>query len=405
MKNPPDLAKDLLGIAVQAFAGGSIRSTAERDAWEMTMNRLLQTPAGKLAVENLSREPASTSFQDILLAILHELLIQDTALFRSVTNLLSIPRIVPPPPTIVVRPTGTGPSGSFSIQEAEENSSRESTKEATPPSDAEDTDVQFTAFYMRELNPSFWYNLPVYVHIPGALDAITEDSQKYVPKSPTTGKSTSAANQTIRRGSEIVAIPDLPGCIFNPPRSSIFWFEDWHRMEFRVRAQADTPFQKDGIPTVGRIAFYIGPLLVAETKIWAQVSDQFNEPQPNKTPERESGNAYKAIFVSYSHQDTAIVERLETAYKALGWKYLRDVESLRSGEQWNDGLLKMIDQADIFQLYWSAKAQQSKYVEQEWRYALNLKRDNFIRPVYWEKPLAPVPDELNSIHFAPIELT
>jgi hypothetical protein len=42
-------------------------------------------------------------------------------------------------------------------------------------------------------------------------------------------------NQTIARGAEIVVVPELPGCHFNPPRASFLWLEDWHRAEFRVQ--------------------------------------------------------------------------------------------------------------------------------------------------------------------------
>jgi hypothetical protein len=41
----------------------------------------------------------------------------------------------------------------------------------------------------------------------------------------------------------------------------------------------------------------------------------------------------------------------------------------------------------------------SQYVEQEWRYAHGLARRNFIRPMYWKKPMPAPPAELASIHF------
>jgi hypothetical protein len=65
----------------------------------------------------------------------------------------------------------------------------------------------------------------------------------------------------------------------------------------------------------------------------------------------------------------------------------------------------MIREADIFQLFWSRNAIQSPFVEQEWRYALSLDRDNFVRPTYWEDPLPELPErglppqELLRLHF------
>src|SRR5262249_2216525 len=87
-----------------------------------------------------------------------------------------------------------------------------------------------------------------------------------------------------------------------------------------------------------------------------------------------------------------------------GLDYLYDVKLLRSGEKWNAALLAKIEQADIFQLCWSRAAKKSSYVEQEWKYALKQKKTNFIRPVYWQRPLPTPPSELADLHFAYLEL-
>ena len=81
---------------------------------------------------------------------------------------------------------------------------------------------------------------------------------------------------------------------------------------------------------------------------------------------------------------------------------LRDVESIRSGEVWSDALKTLIDQADIFQLFWSSNSCTSQHVKSDWDYALTLEptRASFIRPVYWEQPLPPVPDVLDKLNFA-----
>jgi hypothetical protein len=77
---------------------------------------------------------------------------------------------------------------------------------------------------------------------------------------------------------------------------------------------------------------------------------------------------------------------------------------LRSGEKWAPALLQRIDESEIFQLLWSKAADQSEYVRQEWQHALALHRRFFIRPVYWDKPMTPPPQELAEIHFAYLEL-
>ncbi|MFN8561706.1 MAG: toll/interleukin-1 receptor domain-containing protein [Anaerolineae bacterium] len=123
---------------------------------------------------------------------------------------------------------------------------------------------------------------------------------------------------------------------------------------------------------------------------------------PSAAPASDSRPIYQSIFCSYSHKDTQIVERVERVYKALGMTFLRDVVTLRSGQDWDAELLRLIEQADIFQLFWSSAASQSQAVRKEWLHALSLKRQDraFIRPVFWEQPMPPPAPELAAIHFA-----
>jgi len=64
----------------------------------------------------------------------------------------------------------------------------------------------------------------------------------------------------------------------------------------------------------------------------------------------------------------------------------------------------MITEADIFQLFWSWNSSQSPFVEREWRHALSLGREMFIRPTYWEDPWPDPPDPLRPIHFQRIDV-
>lgn len=265
------------------------------------------------------------------------------------------------------------------------------------------SDVLFTTYYPQRLLPGIWKSLLAYVHVPRAMDAVAEDaSRRWEGRGESPPRSRSAATQSIRRGSRIEVVPDMPGCRFNPERVSFDWLEDWHRAEFRVQAM---PGQKAGMALNGRLNFYVGPVLVGETKIWTYVPELDAADLAEEIVQAEASAIYQSIFVSYSHRDTAIVEHMEKAYVALGLEYLRDVKKLRSGEAWNAALLEMIDRADIFQLYWSAAASRSEFVEQEWRRALRRSKSGFIRPLFWEAPMEPPPPELRHFHFARLALS
>ena len=98
---------------------------------------------------------------------------------------------------------------------------------------------------------------------------------------------------------------------------------------------------------------------------------------------------FEAAFPLFKHSPRDrlrnIGRNVASHAKALGMTFLRDVVSLKSGQDWDSQLLKLIDQADIFQLFWSPAAADSQYVRKEWLHALKRQREGFIwkrtRPV------------------------
>jgi hypothetical protein len=103
------------------------------------------------------------------------------------------------------------------------------------------------------------------------------------------------------------------------------------------------------------------------------------------------------------------VERTEAYASTFGDEFLRDVRKLRAGQQWSDEILALIENADVFQLFWSPSAAASSYVQSEWQHALlerNARPDPyFLRPVYWTAQVVPdPPQELKEIHFVRISI-
>jgi type VI secretion system ImpA family protein len=260
--------------------------------------------------------------------------------------------------------------------------------------------IYFTAYSPAELTPGEWETLLVYVHVPSALGAIQSDSQiRLGLDAKHHVKSRGIETKIIVRGTEVLIVPEMPGCRFNPPRASFLWLEDWHRVEFRLQASPELPEFENGVAANGRLKFYVGPILVGELKFWAIIKEDAKN--FSSAGYREvTTDFYQAVFVSYSHKDKYIVGQLEKAYTALGIECLRDLRILRSGEEWGPALLRKIEDAKVFQLCWSSAAKRSAYVEQEWRYALGLGRRAFIRPVFWKKPMPKPPSELSKFLFA-----
>ena len=255
--------------------------------------------------------------------------------------------------------------------------------------------IRFSAYYPKEIKPNNWYSLHVYTYLQSMFDKVQKDILKLY-QSNQIRASQSVYSYSVEKDKKIAIVPEIDGFEFNPPETTFTFKEDWHRTDFRMKAVN----YEVGIPSIGKVSFYVGALIISEINIWLLVSDSAPYEERIKLDKPDTASIYPAIFVSYSRDDTMIVEQLGAAYKALGMKFLRDVESIRSGEEWHPTLLKMIEEADIFQLFWSNNSSKSKIVKQEWQHALSLDKKNFIRPVYWEKPMPKPPEELSHIHFA-----
>ncbi|MCU0497011.1 MAG: TIR domain-containing protein [Anaerolineae bacterium] len=268
-------------------------------------------------------------------------------------------------------------------------------KKSAPNRD-ESTDVttRFSAYYPPEIKLDVWETMYAYIFRPKAASLVEADANRALEHKITAYRRVDdeTMTQVVEEGTLITATPYLPGVQFNPPQLMVGFYDDWQRFEFKLRAKEASLEQAAN----GYITFTTAGIIIAEIPISIFVTAHIRQTQPIIAAQK----IYNAIFCSYSHADTAIVERVELACKTLGLDYLRDVHTLKSGQDWNDQLYRLIEQADIFQLFWSEKASKSIYVEQEWRHALALAdRSHFIRPVYWSQPMPRVPEELGHIHF------
>ena len=109
-----------------------------------------------------------------------------------------------------------------------------------------------------------------------------------------------------------------------------------------------------------------------------------------------------SAFVSYASQDrnrvAMIIQGMRKARPDMDIFF--DVDSLRSGDDWEKTLWREIDNRDVLYLCWSKYARDSKWVNAEWRYALENKGIECIEPVPTDSPNdCPPPKELEKMHF------
>src|SRR5690606_23220199 len=102
-------------------------------------------------------------------------------------------------------------------------------------------EIQFSAYYPREIEPQKWQPMTAYVYKSSAANAIIQDAQQQLGGLiATMRRIVQQAFQTIPTGTLITATPYLKGFQFNPPQAVVGFYEDWHRFDFKMRA-IDTP--------------------------------------------------------------------------------------------------------------------------------------------------------------------
>lgn len=252
--------------------------------------------------------------------------------------------------------------------------------------------LQFTAFYPRVVPVESWHTLLVYAHLEAVLAAVREDARTLQHAQHPEISSQTA--HLLTEGTQITVVPLFQGVTFQPERSSFTWTDTWHPVPFRFTSER----RWVGATGTGEVILLAGPLIIASLRI----SLHFTEPGTQAESEQEEVSAarYKNIFASYSPDDAVVVQALRRTSRALGDESFFDIEALRSSQNWPGTLPRAIESADVFQLFWSSNAAQSQCVYQECQYALqHYKYEGFMRPVYWEKPLAFSPPELAHLPF------
>jgi mRNA-degrading endonuclease YafQ of YafQ-DinJ toxin-antitoxin module len=278
-----------------------------------------------------------------------------------------------------------------------------------------DENVQFTVYRPRAIAPGEWHDMLAFAHLSDLPDDAPESEPHPVAEVRRLVRQklgddlsghlslTQDSAEAIPRSGELTFRPEVTGVEFNPPFRSFLWLESVHQEDFRLRARRDL----DGQTLRGRLSVFLGgAILLADIALTFRVDSRHVTPEPMAV---DRVRPYRKIFPSYSHTDSWVVDQFALFARALGDDYLRDVVALRSGEIWNTRLAELIDGADVFQLFWSWNAIDSPYVENEWRHALRLGRQQFIRPVYWHKPMPAYddrdlpPEALTEHHFQFIE--
>ncbi|MBO0780623.1 MAG: TIR domain-containing protein, partial [Ktedonobacteraceae bacterium] len=254
--------------------------------------------------------------------------------------------------------------------------------------------LRFTVFYPPDVAANSWYALLIYAHHENAAEAIHKDAALYQEDANEAPRREPMMSSQLLRGLPITVIPECSGIAFNPWRLTFRWQDEWHRLELRLSARRE---QVNTTPQ-GSIYVFVGPLLVARLPL--EIAVKQPDIEIMSSDKDVSRGFFQHPFISYSRHDVAFRQACLNACRTIGCADFVNIEDLRPGLQLHEQVKHAIDTADVFQLGWSARASHTDYVTREWTYALQSGRgDNFICPVYWDVPHAPIPKPLAARRF------
>jgi len=261
-------------------------------------------------------------------------------------------------------------------------------------------ELSFTTGYPEVVKPDKPYSLSVYLHLPEYKNNVAklidikeqeEEFDSYVP--------TLESFLELKCAITLKIIPQVNDITFEPVKQEIAWHKDIKEINFRLNADS-----KDIDKTLtGSIDIFKDALFIGQIPLSIRVSQ---EEKPINIV-KASSKMFESVFISYSYLDEELVDNFVEAYKSLGIDVNIATEKILTGEEWEKPLGELMDESDVFQLYWSTKAKESVNVTKEWKYALKLKDQKgkkFIRGCYWEIPMPKLPDDLRKIHLHKINL-
>jgi hypothetical protein len=256
---------------------------------------------------------------------------------------------------------------------------------------------KITAAYPEAMAPWSWATLEVFLYLRDYRELVGSEIRRLQDREDLDYSAMSSElPRSLPAGCPIRVCLQSSALRCNPSETTIHWHEPYNRLPFRISPLDQA---KDGYSASLDIDLFADDLPVASMRPAIAVNSQLHGEQAKATADAAW---YEDIFASYAREDLKLVRHLKERYEALGLYLFVHLDDLRSGDLWRAALFRRIDESDLFQLFWSEHARRSKYVAAEWQHALraqDVKGGRFIRPVYWEDPMPPIPEELAQINF------
>jgi len=253
--------------------------------------------------------------------------------------------------------------------------------------------VDCTVFAPSEAHPGDSVVVQVLAHTPGEAPA-AQAAAAAADAEARPGASLAIPDE-VPRGSRLTFELIARGLAVHDPVQELTWLGRMAAVQFEVEVPRNAePGRFAGKVLVAQDSVPIGQMCFA-LKVVAKSAPVRAEPT-----EAGSWSRYRKAFISYASRDRPEVLRRVQMLPLVGVECFQDLLHLDPGERWERALYRHIDDSDVMFLFWSSAARDSEWVTREWRYGLERKGEDFVRPVIIEgPPIVPPPPELEGLHF------
>lgn len=180
------------------------------------------------------------------------------------------------------------------------------------------------------------------------------------------------------------------GLTVDPPEQEFTWEGGRSLLEFDVTVSGDA--EEGTIPLKFDVA--IAGIIVARLRLDMEITASVKK----KGVSTATGDPAKTAFASYSSKDRLrVLDRVDAIKIAAGIDIFQDCLDLNPGEEWKPRLDSEIRDRDIFLLFWSQSASESKWVLWELDTAMKEKGEQALQIHPLDPGLKPPPglDKLN----------
>ena len=244
--------------------------------------------------------------------------------------------------------------------------------------------VQFSAVAQRQFAPGQYIPVEIVMY----EDAFRKVVDDLVAAQGSKSQEVKGGYQEVARNARVRVVLTSPDIPFGEDAEEREWKGKYLSFSFAVKVP-DLFSQPQLLLTA---SVYINDLIATRLKLILS----------REKPVQVTREDVTSAFVSYASQDrnrvAAIIQGMKKARPDMDIFF--DIESLRSGQSWEEMLWAEIDKRDVLFLCWSLSAKNSPWVEREWRYALEHKGETAIEPIPIDSPdICPPPQELQKKHF------